>query len=155
MADFNIRSIKFKNANTLDFTNVNNLEIISLDTSTSNFAKIPINDIITNKIKADVGAIFEYNSLDKYFHIGKDYTDAELYSLNAIADGVIAASRDWTSGGCTEASCSSSCIALATHASCANSCSGGCNTTSTGKAVCTLSSCSGSCMSSNAAIANY
>ena len=143
MADFTIRSLKFRNANRLDFTNVDTLEFIAVDSNTSDFAKIPVNVLVSNKIKADNGVIFEYRS-DKYYHIGKDYTDAELIQLNTISTAL----DNMLRAGCTDSDCNSSCASLSTSATnCNNSCEFGCNASSIGNETCTLSSCNASCVS--------
>ena len=133
MADFPIRSLQFKDANNLNFTNIDTMSLLAIDSGTRDFTKLDIDTLIEYKITSDIiteGIIFELKS-DKYYHIAKDYTSRELVALNNINNytlNIVDASRASCAG------CSSTCISVAMNATgyvgckaCTSACVDGCN----------------------------
>lgn len=111
MSEFPIRSLQFKNANDLNFTDLETIQLLGIDSGTKDFTRVPIDNIIANKITSDLlteGMGFELKS-DKYFHIIKDYTTQELMSLNFI-DTYTLNIVDNSKATCT--SCSTTCISV-------------------------------------------
>ena len=134
MADFPIRSLQFKDANNLNFTNIDTIALLAVDSGTRDFTRIDVDKLIEFKITSDLiteGIIFELKA-DKYYHIAKDYTSRELVALNSIN---IYTNNIINENKATCINCSGTCISVsmsASYSSSCNACSGacidGCNT---------------------------
>jgi hypothetical protein len=158
MADFPIRSLQFKDANNLNFTNIDTIALLAIDNDTRDFTRIDIDYLIETKIISDLateGISFELKA-DKYYHIAKDYTTRELVSLNSINNYLYNIIDD-TKASC--AGCSTTCISVSMSAStslsckaCSGVCVDGCN--SNCGAICSTSCdtiCWGTCKNTGTA----
>ena len=134
MPDFPIRSLQFKDANNLNFTSIDTMSLLAIDSETRDFTKVAIDAVIENKITSDVileGMQF-IQKADKYFHIIKDYTSAELASLNTIDVNLSKINADPNT---ICAACSTTCISVSMEITgsvgckaCNTACVDGCNT---------------------------
>lgn len=114
MDEFSIRSIEFKNVNTLDVIEVSRASLIGINNSTGAFVKVPSDNIISDKITAGnvagTGITMTLNTIDGKYHIGKDYTNVELEKLNVIDTYL----GRMSNAGCALSGCTSFCVSVMT-----------------------------------------
>ena len=118
MDEFSIRSIEFKNVNDLPTGDPAVTTLVGVNTNLKDFVKVPMDNLITDKLTADPtpavsGITLIFNTSDRKYHIGKDYTSVELTHLNAIDTYLQRA----TNSGCHEGACTNYCVAVATSVS--------------------------------------
>jgi hypothetical protein len=146
MPDFTIRSLQFKNANTVNFTNSANFTLLGVNTDSTEFTRINPDLLFDNKLRNGEGIVFTKDSVNKYTTISRDYTTEELQKLNLIdiyLQKIVAS--------CTYSGCVGGCIASAAAPNmCEGNCTSGCRMSSVGATTCTLSSCVSSCMATSA-----
>ena len=110
MSEFSIRSMEFRNVTKLPNADSTQMLLVGVSTDTRDFAKIAVNDLISSKIAAGDGITVDYNTSDRKYHIGKDYTTRELNQLNLID---LYLSR-MTNASCIQSQCTSYCVAVTT-----------------------------------------
>ena len=143
MPDFNIRSLQFENANTVDFTTSSNFTLLGVNDDNNKFARVNVDLLFSSTFRNGDGIVFTVDAVNKYTTISRDYTTEELTKLNQIDIYL----KNMIVSDCTYSGCYGGCIATAASPSACNSdCTAGCNSTSIGATTCTLSNCVASCM---------